>query len=60
VLQQQQQQEQQLSMKTLTKHKMKEQYKIKEMLFSWLRSIQDIAMLSEHVVKPATLWNTGY
>jgi len=39
----------QLSTKIMTKHEMKEQYRIDEMLSVWLRSVQDIAMLLEHI-----------
>jgi len=33
----------------MMKHEIKEWYRIKEMLFVWLRSVQDIAMLSKHI-----------
>jgi len=39
----------QRSTKIMTKHEMKEQYKIEETLSVWLRSVQDIAMLLKHI-----------
>jgi len=39
----------QRSSKIMTKHKMKEQYKIEETLSVWLRSVQDTAMLLKHI-----------
>jgi len=38
-----------LGLEIMMKHEMKEQYRIEETQFDWLRSAEDIAMHAEHI-----------